>query len=106
MVIDNLNIGGAALRPDKANAPLPVYPHRVLPCPVTFQFFQMVARWKPQVLHNNRCIKRREHRPSALHQVTGEAFAAFAFNGFGSEFVLGASDHVEYVSWCETCIKM
>jgi hypothetical protein len=93
MVIDNLDISGAVRRPDKADAPLPVDPHGVLPSPITFQFFQVVARRKPQILYSNRCIQRRKHRPGALDQVTWEAFAIFSFHGIGSEFAFGTLDH-------------
>ena len=46
MIIDELNIGGAGGSPEKTNAPLPIYPHRMLPRPITFQFFQMDTRWE------------------------------------------------------------
>jgi len=94
MVVHNLDIGGAVRRPDKADAPLPVDPHGVLPGPIPFQFFQVVAGREPQILDNNRSIQRRKHRPRALDQVTREAFAVLAFNGVGGEFAFGALDHV------------
>ncbi len=106
MVIDNLNIGGAGGRPDKANAPLPVYPHRMLPSPTAFQFFQMVAGWEAQIFQDNRCIKRCEHRPGALHQVTGEAFAILALNGISGAFSPGTLDYVRCVSLRDTCVKV
>jgi len=46
VIIDDLDIGGPLGRPDKTNTPLPIYPHGMLSCPITFQFFQMVAWWE------------------------------------------------------------
>jgi hypothetical protein len=67
MVIDNLDIGRAVWRADKADAPLAIDTHGMLPSPITFQAFQMVAGWKAQTLHSTRSILRCEHRSRALY---------------------------------------
>jgi hypothetical protein len=72
MVVDNLDIGGAARCPDEADAPLPVDPHGVLPS------------------------------PCALHQVTRKPFAILALHGTGSEFSLRTLGHEECVSIHDT----
>ena len=59
MIIDELNIGGAGGSPEKTNAPLPIYPHRMLTRPIAFQFFQVVTRWEAELFHDNRRIRRR-----------------------------------------------
>jgi len=66
----------------------------MLPRSTAFQFFQMVARRKAQIFHNNRCIKRCEHRLCTLHQITREAFAVSAADGIGGKFALGALNHI------------
>jgi len=45
MVIDNLDIGGAAIRPDKAHTPLIVDANAVLTGAIPFQGFQSIA-WR------------------------------------------------------------
>jgi len=45
MVIDNLDIGGAAIRPDKAHTPLIVNANAVLTGAIPFQGFQSIA-WR------------------------------------------------------------
>lgn len=49
MVILNLNFGGIREKPTKADAPLVVDPYAVLPCPVTTECLQPVARDRSQV---------------------------------------------------------
>jgi len=49
VVIRNFHIVGIALTPDKADAPLVVDADAVLPFPVAFQCFQVIARRRPQI---------------------------------------------------------
>jgi hypothetical protein len=52
MLFNNLDIGGAVQRPDKADTLLPVHPHGMLPSSITFQFFQ-VESLNPQYSYRN-----------------------------------------------------
>jgi hypothetical protein len=49
MVVDNLDVFGDALTPDKANAPLVIDPDAVLAVAVTLEGFQSVTRRGTQV---------------------------------------------------------
>ena len=48
MVIDNFNLKGISVLPDKTDTPLPVYPDAVPAFPVTTKSFKKIAWWNPQ----------------------------------------------------------
>jgi hypothetical protein len=56
MVIDDLDVPGFAVPPNKANAPLLVDPNAVLPLPVAAQGFQAIAGRRRQIVESLRRI--------------------------------------------------
>ena len=66
VVIQNLNVGGPALRPAKAHAPLLVHADAVLSFAVAFEGFQPVARRNAQVFELCGCM---DHDEFAVHDV-------------------------------------
>ena len=99
VVIDDLDIGGAIRRPVKADPPLIIDPHGMLPGPIPLQLFQVIPRWKSQILQGNRRIQRREHRPRSPDQITGKPLAELAFHGIGCAcpWYFGLSELCQYL---------
>ena len=50
MIIHNFHLVWAILPPHEAHAPLIVDANALLPCPITRQCFQPIARWHAQVI--------------------------------------------------------
>ena len=49
MVVHNLDIFSPCVRPTEAEAELIVYANAMLPRTITFQHFQPIPRWYPQI---------------------------------------------------------
>jgi len=49
VIIHDFYIVGIAITPDKADAPLGVDADAVLPFPIAFEYFQVIARRRPQI---------------------------------------------------------
>ena len=64
MVIHNLNIGGAAFRPAKADAPSLIHPNALLSLAAAFEGFEPVARRHAQVSEFRRGVN---HDELAVH---------------------------------------
>lgn len=60
---------------------------------VSAQGFQMVARWKPQILKHVRSVQCREHGPGPLDQIRREPFAVAILYCARSELSTCADDH-------------
>lgn len=64
MAIHNLNFGGAAFRPAKANAPLLIHANAVLSFAIAFESLESVAWWDAQIFEFRRCVN---HHQLAVH---------------------------------------
>ena len=72
MVILNTDIQCIAVLPSKHDAPLVVYPDRVLPCAIAFQLFKSIARRREKVLDRLRVVEHPELPQSRLLHFPGE----------------------------------
>ena len=85
MIVGNLNLNGALIRPAKTNAPLIVDADAVLTFPVATQRFEAVGRRKPKVSQ----ISRRNNtlKPHPRSPLDGDGQAA---NSESLEYLFGA----------------
>jgi len=60
MVIDNFNLVGIGVPPDKTDMPLPVYPDNVLAFPVTTKSFKKISGWNPQEIKGGGSMQQME----------------------------------------------
>lgn len=93
MLVDDLNVRRALLRPDEADAPLIVDPDGMLPGTFAPQLLKVISGQKTQVLDNHGCVQRREHCPGSLDQIRGKTLAETVSERSGGELPLSAHDH-------------
>lgn len=60
MLVNNLDIGRAELRPHETDPKLVVHPNRVLPCTVALQGLQAVVGGRLEVAKRDRCVEHRD----------------------------------------------
>lgn len=83
VVIDDLNVAGALLGPNKANTSLIVDANTVLPGPASFERFQSVAGWRAQKFERIRAIEHLQLAFSGRFEVRKSRHAAPFVKGLG-----------------------
>jgi hypothetical protein len=63
MIIHNVNIVYIAVFPSETNPPLIVDTNAVLPLPVAFQRFKLIAGWLPEVLKGSGAMQIKQLPP-------------------------------------------
>lgn len=74
MIVDELDLFGACVGPDEADAPAVVYTDRMLPGPIAEQRLEPAARRNAQVVEPSRGIEHFQLAPRHLEHVRGIAF--------------------------------
>lgn len=89
MVVDNLNVLGSTVAPDKANAPLVVDANRVLAISIARQLLQMVAGWRSKVAELDRILDSAKTAFGSRYKIDRKAPRRLAIgdlrNGLASE---------------------
>jgi len=75
VIVRKFDIDGSFVCPDEADAELIVDADRMLPGPIAFQLFQMIARWHFQIAQRNRGIQITELAADNPDQVRRKAVA-------------------------------
>ena len=60
MVVNDFNVSGTSLCPDKAKSPLLVYPNTVLTLAITGERFEPIARRRPHEVQSQRSVQLRK----------------------------------------------
>jgi hypothetical protein len=94
MIVDNLDIEGFAIPPDKANPPLIIDADAVLALPVPRQSFQPVATQPAQIVKTLRCVDHKQLRPSPVLYLRRQPANRISREDRSSARVAKARDHV------------
>jgi hypothetical protein len=105
MVVRDFNILGAVGTPNETDAPLTVYPDRVLARSVPLQRFKTIGGRNTKVFQVGSGLKHRDFTKGNFENTTGKTFAGFSAQYLLDQFTPGALDHVLYVSLHDACIK-
>jgi hypothetical protein len=89
MIVHNLCVSDAALRPSKTDPVLSVDPDTVLPRSVFFQRLKMVARRDPQILNGVGVVENEQLRSGSTLEIRRTDFPC-GLGIFAVEDVLGA----------------
>jgi hypothetical protein len=92
MIINDFNVMGIMVSPDKTYPPLDIDSDRILPVSVTAQTFQMIRRRCPQVREFRGSIQLSQPALCPRHNVGRKSFDMLSRPQRRNSFVLDSSD--------------
>jgi len=105
VIVDNLDVGGSAVGPDEAQAPLSIDADAVLSLPIILQRFEAVSGWDLQIFKDNGPVKLGELAQCRALDVYPAPHPPTFEEGFGV-FALEALDrHTPILTRCVNSVK-
>lgn len=93
MVVHDFDFYRAVFGPGESDAPLAVYPNRVLAGTISPQDFQPIPGRKPKIVKHLGIVERREHGARPLDKIGRKSLSKVALHGSCGKFSSSADDH-------------